>query len=105
MAAVSPMGRRRHREYEEEARREYAFTRRRNMEKRMSVSDSGAVVGDRMELWCEEVTKTLRIEVGVAQNAAHLLRCPGVADGKGRRWEEIWDDPEWCEGVAEAVRR
>ncbi|KAF8417562.1 hypothetical protein EV426DRAFT_699641 [Tirmania nivea] len=44
-------------------------------------------------------------EVGVAQNAAHLLRCPGVADGKGRRWEEIWDDPEWCEGVAEAVRR
>ncbi|KAF8418310.1 hypothetical protein EV426DRAFT_720673 [Tirmania nivea] len=41
---------------------------------------------------------------GVAQNAAHLLSCPGVADGKGREWEQIWEDPEWCEKLAEAVR-
>ncbi|KAF8416347.1 hypothetical protein EV426DRAFT_686810 [Tirmania nivea] len=41
---------------------------------------------------------------GLAQNAAHLLRCPGVADGKGREWEQIWEDPEWCEKLAEAVR-
>ncbi|KAF8418326.1 hypothetical protein EV426DRAFT_700547 [Tirmania nivea] len=40
---------------------------------------------------------------GVAQNAAHLLSCPGVADGKGREWEQIWEDPEWCEKLAEAV--
>ncbi|KAF8417959.1 hypothetical protein EV426DRAFT_710166 [Tirmania nivea] len=33
---------------------------------------------------------------GIAQNAAHLLSCTGVADGRGRRWEEIWEDPEWC---------
>ncbi|KAF8416882.1 hypothetical protein EV426DRAFT_703224 [Tirmania nivea] len=26
---------------------------------------------------------------GVAQNAAHLLECPGLADGKGRRREQI----------------
>ncbi|KAF8415634.1 hypothetical protein EV426DRAFT_700346 [Tirmania nivea] len=44
-------------------------------------------------------------EEGVAQNAAHLLGCPRVADGKGRRWEEIWEDPEWCERLAEVVRR
>ncbi|KAF8417651.1 hypothetical protein EV426DRAFT_709666 [Tirmania nivea] len=44
-------------------------------------------------------------EEGVAQNAVHLLRCPGVADGKGRKWEEIWEDPEWCEKLAEAVQR
>ncbi|KAF8418270.1 hypothetical protein EV426DRAFT_700460 [Tirmania nivea] len=43
---------------------------------------------------CEEV---------VAQNAAHLLGCPGVADEKGRRWEEIWEDPEWCESLAEVM--
>ncbi|KAF8416304.1 hypothetical protein EV426DRAFT_700104 [Tirmania nivea] len=43
-------------------------------------------------------------EVGVSQNAAHLLSCPGVADGKGRKWEQIWEDPEWCEKLAEAVR-
>ncbi|KAF8418329.1 hypothetical protein EV426DRAFT_720687 [Tirmania nivea] len=29
----------------------------------------------------------------------------GVADGKGRKWEEIWEDPEWCERLAEVVRR
>ncbi|KAF8416879.1 hypothetical protein EV426DRAFT_703220 [Tirmania nivea] len=39
---------------------------------------------------------------GVAQNAAHLLECPGVADGRGRRWEQIgmsriWDEPELYE--------
>ncbi|KAF8418668.1 hypothetical protein EV426DRAFT_704452 [Tirmania nivea] len=37
-------------------------------------------------------------------NAAHLLSCPGVADGKGRKWEQIWEDPEWCEKLAGAVR-
>ncbi|KAF8425339.1 hypothetical protein EV426DRAFT_708977 [Tirmania nivea] len=43
-------------------------------------------------------------EEGVAQNAVHLLSCPGIADGIGREWEQIWEDPEWCEKLAEAVR-
>ncbi|KAF8427706.1 hypothetical protein EV426DRAFT_682711 [Tirmania nivea] len=43
-------------------------------------------------------------EEGIAQNAAHILSCAGVADGKGRRWEQIWEDQEWCEKLAEAVR-
>ncbi|KAF8424370.1 hypothetical protein EV426DRAFT_712188 [Tirmania nivea] len=43
-------------------------------------------------------------EEGVAQNAVHLLSCPGIAAGKGREWEQIWEDPEWCEKLAEAVR-
>ncbi|KAF8415976.1 hypothetical protein EV426DRAFT_711781 [Tirmania nivea] len=33
-------------------------------------------------------------EEGVVQNAADLLTCPGVADGKERRWERMWVDPE-----------
>ncbi|KAF8418750.1 hypothetical protein EV426DRAFT_704571 [Tirmania nivea] len=44
-------------------------------------------------------------ERGIAQNAAHLLSCPGMADGRGRSWERIWEDAEWCEKLAEAVRR
>ncbi|KAF8422277.1 hypothetical protein EV426DRAFT_706499 [Tirmania nivea] len=43
-------------------------------------------------------------EEGIAQNAAHLLPSPGVADGKGREWEQIWEDPEWGEKLAEALR-
>ncbi|KAF8416767.1 hypothetical protein EV426DRAFT_706743 [Tirmania nivea] len=43
-------------------------------------------------------------EEGITQNAAHLLSCSGVADGKGRSWEQIWEDPEWCEKLAEVVR-
>ncbi|KAF8421853.1 hypothetical protein EV426DRAFT_718548 [Tirmania nivea] len=31
-------------------------------------------------------------EEGIAQDAAHLLRCPRVADDKAQRWEQIWDD-------------
>ncbi|KAF8427074.1 hypothetical protein EV426DRAFT_686742 [Tirmania nivea] len=43
-------------------------------------------------------------EEGVAQNAVHLLSCLGIADGKGREWKQIWEDPEWCEKLAGAVR-
>jgi len=35
----------------------------------------------------------------IAQNAAHLLRCPLVGDGKGRSLEEARQGPEWCSGV------
>ncbi|KAF8423374.1 hypothetical protein EV426DRAFT_717628 [Tirmania nivea] len=27
-----------------------------------------------------------------------------LADDKGREWRQIWEDPEWCEKLAEAVR-
>jgi len=37
------------------------------------------------------------------QNAAHLLECPWVGDGKGRRFEMIWEDEEWCEAVARFI--
>jgi len=39
-----------------------------------------------------------------AQNAAHLMECPWVGDGKGRTSEMLWDDEKWCEAVAEFIR-
>jgi len=36
-----------------------------------------------------------------AQNAAHLMECHWVGDGKGRRYEMLWEDEKWCEAVAE----
>ena len=39
-------------------------------------------------------------DCGVAQSAAHIMRCPLVGDGKGRA-EEYWNDQEWCEAVAD----
>jgi len=38
-----------------------------------------------------------------AQNAAHLMRCPGVGDGRGREWEAMWKDEEWCEAVVDFI--
>jgi len=38
-----------------------------------------------------------------AQNAAHLMGCPWVGDGKGRTSEMLWEDEKWCEAVAEFV--
>jgi len=35
-----------------------------------------------------------------AQNAAHLMNCSWVGDGKGRRHEMMWEDERWCEAVA-----
>jgi len=37
------------------------------------------------------------------QNAAHLLECPWVGDGRGRKFEMIWEDEKWCEAVAEFI--
>ena len=34
------------------------------------------------------------------QNAAHLLQCPWVGDGKGRTREAMMGDESWCEEVA-----
>ncbi|KAF8416564.1 hypothetical protein EV426DRAFT_704391 [Tirmania nivea] len=55
-------------------------------------------IGSANDPWCG------LCEEGVAQNRTHLLSCPGVADGKGRKWEQIWEDPGWCEKLAGAVR-
>jgi len=30
------------------------------------------------------------------QNAAHLFECPWVGDGRGRTWEQAYEDEEWC---------
>ena len=38
---------------------------------------------------------------GEVQNAAHLLRCPLIGDGKGRSLEECLEDSEWCKKVAD----
>ena len=38
-------------------------------------------------------------EQGVVQNAAHILRCETVADGKGRTREQIEADPDFCREV------
>ncbi|KAF8427960.1 hypothetical protein EV426DRAFT_700054 [Tirmania nivea] len=36
---------------------------------------------------------------------ARIVNSPSiVADGKGREWEQIWEDPEWCQKLAGAVR-
>ena len=32
-----------------------------------------------------------------AQNAVHLMSCPWVGDGKGRKSEMIWEDEKWCD--------
>jgi len=37
-----------------------------------------------------------------AQNAAHLMRCPWVRDGKGRTSEILCEDEKWCEAPAVA---
>ena len=38
---------------------------------------------------------------GEIQNAVHLTRCRLVADGEGRSPEQVWEDREWCQAVAE----
>jgi len=35
-----------------------------------------------------------------AQNAAHLMNCPWVGDGRGMNSERVWEDEKWCEAVA-----
>jgi len=35
------------------------------------------------------------------QNAAHLLGCPWVGDGKGRTGEQVWEHERWRAAVAE----
>jgi len=38
-----------------------------------------------------------------AQNAAHLMECSLVGDGKGRMSQMLWEDEEWCEAVARFI--
>jgi len=38
------------------------------------------------------------------QNAAHLMICPWVGDGKGRTQEKMWEDEEWCEAVFDFIK-
>ena len=50
-------------------------------------------IGKSEEQWCV-------CDRWTPQNAAHLMLCPWVGDGKGRKYEELWQDEEWCEAVA-----
>jgi len=66
------------------------------------VTDKGPQAG-----WLKEIGK---VEDGscpcdgwTVQNAAHLLSCPWVGDGKGRTMQMIWSDEKWCEDLARFV--
>lgn len=70
-----------------------------------NVKDLTYVVTDRGPLrsWLKTIGRRGddRCECSSIQNAAHLMRCPLVGDGKGRLEEEVWNDLEWCKAVAE----
>jgi len=51
-------------------------------------------IGKSEEPWCVCDGRT-------PQNAAHLLGCPWVGDGKRRTSEQVWGDERWCKVVAE----
>jgi len=53
-------------------------------------------IGKSGEQWCV-------CDGWTPQNAAHLLECPWVGDGKGRTSEMIWEDERWCEAVPEFI--
>ncbi|KAF8426944.1 hypothetical protein EV426DRAFT_707167 [Tirmania nivea] len=78
---------------------------------REALSGTAYIVTDRdpQKWWLHMVGRTedpmCRLcDQEVAQNAAHLLKCPGMADGSGRQWEQIWDDLECCERLGEILR-
>jgi len=53
-------------------------------------------IGKSEEQWCV-------CDGWTAQNAAHLMECSWVGDGKGRTHTELWKDEEWCEAVADFI--
>ena len=53
-------------------------------------------IGKSEESWCV-------CDGWTAQNAAHLLGCSWVGDGKGRTCDQIWEDEKWCEAVADFI--
>ena len=50
-------------------------------------------IGKSEEQWCV-------CDGWTAQNAAHLMSCPCVGDGRGINSEMMWEDERWCEAVA-----
>ena len=50
---------------------------------------------------CGGMREDDKYDCGSAQNAAHLVGCPLVGDGKGRTIEECYKDQEWCQEVAD----
>jgi len=53
-------------------------------------------IGKSEEPWCV-------CDGWTPQNAAHLLGCPWVGDGRGRTSEQVWEDEKWCEAVADFI--
>jgi len=53
-------------------------------------------IGKSEEPWCV-------CDSWTPQNAAHLLGCPWVGDGRGRTSEQMWGGEEWCGKVADFI--
>jgi len=66
------------------------------------ITDKGPQAG-----WMKEIGKvddgSCPCDGWTLQNAAHLLSCPWVEDGKGRTREMLWKDEKWCEELARFV--
>jgi len=66
------------------------------------ITDKGPQAG-----WLKEIGKvddgSCPCDGWTLQNAAHLLSCPWVGDGKGRTREMLWKDEKWCEELARFV--
>jgi len=62
---------------------------------------------DPQQQWLWEIGKSVEpccvCDGWTPQNAAHLLRCPWVSDGRGRTSEQVWEDEMWCEAVVEFI--
>jgi len=67
------------------------------------ITDKGPQAG-----WLKEIGKvddgSCPCDGWTVQNAAHLLSCPWVGDGKGRTREMLWEDEKWCEDLARFVQ-
>ena len=57
--------------------------------------------------WLKEIGKvddgSCPCDGWTVQNAAHLLSCPWVGDGKGRTREMLWKDEKWCGELARFI--
>jgi len=50
-------------------------------------------------------TEDPKCECGEMQNSAHITVCRELGDGKGRKWEPIWEDPEKYTAVVDLLDR
>ena len=60
-----------------------------------------------MKVWVHKIGRAEdnKCGCGIPQNAAHLLKCTEVGDGKGRSREEMLQDEEWLSAVHEILEK